>query len=184
MTDRRLLALALLGAAAALLPGHSPYRQWYVYRAKHLLVVTDDARPGALDTASTIASAIAARWPDTKASPAAARSPAEVVKLLRSGQLQVGLLPAAEASEALEGRGRFAQDGKLPLRALAVVGGDVLVVLESFAPARAHAIAQALVESRAGGPLAKKGSLRGPAPIPFHPGALDYYQGKTGPKGD
>ncbi len=172
----------LLGAAAALLPGHSPYRQWYVYRATHLLVATDDARPGALDVATSIASAIAVRWPDTKAAPAAARSPAEVVKLLRSGQLQVGLLPAAEAVDALEGRGRFAEDGRLPLRAVAVIGGDVLVVLESFAPERARAIAQALVESRAGGPLAKKDSLRGPAPIPFHPGALDYYRGKSAPK--
>jgi TRAP-type uncharacterized transport system substrate-binding protein len=179
MSDRRLFTLALLGAAAVLLPGHSPYRQWYVYRAKHLLVVTDDARPGALAVASTIAAAIAARWPETKAAPAAARTPAEVVKLLRSGQFQIALLPAAEASEALEGRGRFAEDGRLPLRALAVVGGDVLVVLESFARERAHAIAQALVESRAGGPLAKKLSLRGPASIPFHPGALDYYEGRT-----
>jgi len=183
MTDRRLIRLVLLGAAAALLQGHSPYRQWYVYRANHLLVVTDDARPGALDLATTVASAIAARWPDTKAAPAAARSPAEVVKLLRSGQLQIGLLPAADASDALEGRRGFAQDGALPLRAVAVVGGDVLVVLESFARERAHAIAQALVESRAGGPLAEKRSLRGPAPIPFHPGALEYYEGKTRLKG-
>jgi len=183
MTDRRLIRLLLLGVAAALLPGHSPYRQWYVYRANHLLVVTDDARPGALDVATTVASAISARWPDTKAAPAAARSPAEVVKLLRSGQLQIGLLPAADASDALEGRRGFAQDGALPLRAVAVVGGDVLVVLESFARERAHAIAQALVESRAGGPLAEKRSLRGPAPIPFHPGALEYYEGKTGLKG-
>ena len=141
-TDRRLLTLALLGAAAALLPGHSPYRQWYAYRAKHLVVVTDEARPGALAVATAIASAIAARWPETKAVPAAARTPVEVVKLVSSGQLQVGLLPAADAVEALEGRGRFAGDGKVPLRAVAVVGSDLLVVLESYARESALAIAQ------------------------------------------
>ena len=43
----RVLTLALLGAAGTLLPGHSPYRQWYAYRAKHLIVVTDQARPEA-----------------------------------------------------------------------------------------------------------------------------------------
>ena len=59
---------------------------------------------------------------------------------------------------------------------LGVIGGDLLVVLESFARERAHAIAQALFESRDAGPLAEKPSLRGPAPVPFHPGALDYYQ--------
>jgi TRAP-type uncharacterized transport system substrate-binding protein len=178
-TDRRLLTLALLGAAAALLPGHSPYRQWYAYRAKHLVVVTDEARPGALAIATAIASAIAARWPETKAVPAAARTPVEVVKLLSSGQLQVGLLPAADAVQALEGRGSFAGEGKVPLRAVAVVGGDLLVVLDSYPLVHAHELAQALVESRDKGPLAEKPPLRGPSPIPFHPGALDYYQGRT-----
>ena len=183
MSKRRLLALSLLGAAAALLPGHSPYRQWYAYRAKHLIVVTDEARPGALAVAAAVAAAIAARWPETKAVAAAARTPAEVVKLLSSGQLQVGLLPAADALEAFEGRSRFADDGKVPLRAVAVLGGDLLVVLESCDRQRAHDMAQALAESRNGGPFAEKPPLRGPTPIPFHPGALDYFEGRTAPKG-
>src|SRR5260370_27681100 len=104
MSERRLLALSLLAAAAALLPGHSPYRQWYVYRAKHLIVVTDEVRPGALAIASAVASAIAARWPETKAVAAAARTPTEGEQLLSSGQLQVRLLPAAEAPQAVRGR--------------------------------------------------------------------------------
>ena len=171
--------LCFIALAGLLLPGHSPYAQWYAYRAKHLVVVTDEARPGALAVATAIASAIAARWPDTKAVPAAARSPMEVVKLLSSGQLQVGLLAEADAAQALEGRGRFAGNGKVPLRAVAVVGSDLLVVLDSYPVERAHALAQALVESRERGPLAEKPTLRGPAAIPFHPGALDYYQGRT-----
>jgi TRAP-type uncharacterized transport system substrate-binding protein len=183
MSSRRLITLSLLAVAAAFLPGHSPYRQWYAYRAKHLIVVTDEARPGAFAVATAIASAIAARWPETKAVPAAARTPVEVVKLLSTGQLQLGLVPADQALEALEGRGKFAEDGKVPLRAVAVVGGDLLVVLESCARDRAHAIARALVESREAGPLAKKPSLRGPASIPFHPGALDYYEGRTALEG-
>src|SRR5207245_2501532 len=83
---RRFVTLSLLGVAGALLPGHSPYRQWYAYRATHLVVVTDEIRPGALTVAAAVASAIAARWPETKAVPAAARSPVEVVKLLTSGR--------------------------------------------------------------------------------------------------
>lgn len=182
MSERRLLALLLLAAAGTLLPGHSPYRQWYVYRARHLVVVTDEARPGALAIASAVASAIVARWPQTKAVPAAAKTPVEVVKLLSTGQLQVGLLPAAMAVAAYEGRGRFADDGRVPLRAVAVLGGDLLVVLESCDRQRAHDLAQALAESRALGPLAEKPLLRGPAPIPFHPGALDYFEGRTAPE--
>lgn len=182
MSERRFFALSLLGAAAALLPGHSPYRQWYVYRARHLVVVTDEARPGALAVATAVAAAIAARWPETKAVPAAARTPNEVVRLLSSGQLPVGLIPAVEALEAFEGRGRFADDGKVPLRAVAVLGDDLLVVLESCDRQRAHDLAQALAESRDWKPFAEKPLLRGPTPIPFHPGALDYFEGRTAPK--
>jgi TRAP-type uncharacterized transport system substrate-binding protein len=171
----RFLTLPLLLIAAALLPAHSPYRQWYAYRAAHLVVVTDQLRPGALDLASAVASAIATRWPRTKAVPAAARSPVEVVKLLSSGQLQVGLLPSAIAVEALEGRGKFAEMGKVPLCAVAVVGEDLLVVLHGYARERARDIAQALAESRDAALKATGPSLRGPAPIPFHPGALEYY---------
>jgi TRAP-type uncharacterized transport system substrate-binding protein len=170
------LTLSLLLVAAAPLSAHSPYRQWYAYRKAHLVVVTDQMRPGALDLASAVASAIAARWPQTKAVPAAARSPVEVVKLLSSGQLQVGLVPVAVAVEALEGHGSFAQVGKVPLRAVAAVGEDLLVVLDGCARERARDIAQALAESRDSALKAHKASLRGPAPLPFHPGALDYYE--------
>jgi TRAP-type uncharacterized transport system substrate-binding protein len=173
--------LCFIALAGLLLPGHSPYAQWYAYRAKHLVVVTDEARPGALAVAAAVAAAIAARWPETRAVPAAARTPTEVVKLLSSGQLQVGLLPAAEALDAYEGRGRFAGDGRVPLRAVAALGGDLLVVLESCDRQRAHDMAQALAESRDGVPLAEKPSLRRPTPIPFHPGALDYIEGRTAP---
>lgn len=172
---RKLAALAVWGMAAILLSGHSPYRQWYAYRAKHLVVVTDEARPGALDRATAVASAIAARWPEMRSVAAAARSPVEVVKLLASGQLQVGLVPAADALDAVEGRGAFAATGKVPLRAVANVEGDVLVVLDSCARDRARAIAQALAEARGDGPLADKRLLGAKAPIPFHPGALEFY---------
>lgn len=174
MIERKLGALLLLGAAWVLLPGHSPYLQWYAYRAKHLVVVTDDARPGAFAVAAAVASAVAARWPESKAIPAAARTPTEVVKLLRSGQLQIGLLPASAALDAFEARGRFSGDAKVPLRAVAVLGGDLLVVLESYAPEKARVIAQAVAE------LEKDRRAASPpqAPIPFHPGALEYYQGR------
>lgn len=168
----RVASLLLLGAAGLLLPGHSPYVQWYAYRARHLVVVTDDARPGAFAVAAAVASAVAARWPESKAVPAAARSPLEVVSLLRSGQLQIGLLPAATALDAFEGRGRFAEGGKVPLRAVAVLRGDVVVVLEGYPAENARIIAQALAEST-GSPAVLPRS-----PIPLHPGALDYFRSR------
>jgi TRAP-type uncharacterized transport system substrate-binding protein len=161
---RKLTALLLWGVAAALLPGHSPYRQWYAYRAKHLVIVTDESRPGALDAANAVASAVAAKWPELRPVAAAARSTVEVVKLLASGQLQIGLVPPAAASDALQGRGAFAATGKVPLRAVAAVGEDVLVVVESCPRERVRAVAQAL------GKGARPGAK---PPIPFHPAVVE-----------
>jgi TRAP-type uncharacterized transport system substrate-binding protein len=174
MIERRILALSLIGVAGFLLPGHSPYTQWYAYRAKHLVVVTDEQRPGALALAEAIASAVAAGWPQSRAVAAAAKSPVEAVRLLGSGQLQVALVPAAYALDAVEGRGRFAADGKLPLRAVAVLGDDLLVVLETYARESARALARVIAESSSSGLASTRRT--GLAPIPFHRGALDYYE--------
>jgi len=179
MTERRILRLAMLGAAFVLLTGHSPYAQWYAYRAKHLVVVATASRPGDMEAAEAIAAAIAARWPRTRAVSAAAGSTTEVVKLLRSGQLQVGLLPVPDAVEAAEGRGRFADESNVSLRVVAVVRGELLVVMDYFPRAGAHDIAQALSEHPLRARLGPREALRAKAPIEFHPGAVDYFEGKA-----
>jgi TRAP-type uncharacterized transport system substrate-binding protein len=169
VVEKRPLALGLIALAGLLLPGHSPYTQWYAYRAKHLVVVTDSGRPGAMELASDIASAVTAKWPQSKAVAAEARSAVEVLHLLSSGQLQVALVGSDDARDAAEGRGGFAAEGKLPLRAIAVLGSDVLVVLESYPRDRAQRLARAIADSSL---LAAKVAT-GPPAVPFHPGALD-----------
>jgi len=42
---RRALRLSVGAAAALLLSGHTPYRQWVVYRKKHLLIGCHKADP-------------------------------------------------------------------------------------------------------------------------------------------
>jgi len=166
MTERRALGLGLIALAGLLLPGHSPYTQWYAYRAKHVIIVTD-GRPGALDLAQSVATAVAAKWPDSKAVAAQARSTVEAVRLLSSGQLQVALIPSAAALEALQGRGSFAADGKLQLRAIAALGDEVLVVLEGYPVERARTLAGAIAGSTE---LSSKAAGTQPR-IPYHPGA-------------
>jgi len=168
MPRSRPLAFCWIALAGLLLTGHSPYVQWYAYRAKHLVVVTD-GRPGALGLAQAVAAAVAAKWPESKAVAAEARSTVEAIRLLASGQLQVALVPSADALDALQGRGKFAGDGTLPVRAIAALGDDLLVVLEAYPRERARTLAGAIADSRL---LASKLAGRTPV-IPFHPGALD-----------
>ncbi|HKA54589.1 MAG TPA: hypothetical protein VKJ47_13095 [Candidatus Binatia bacterium] len=151
--------------------GHSPYRQWYAFRAKHLIVVTDGANPKAFPLAEEIAAAIATRIPESKAMAAKAKTPSDVVKLLRSHQLKVGLLPIEEALEAFQQKGKFSQDAPVPLRTLAVFGTYLLVTLEDYSRDKAQQIAKSLAEH--------PGRANGKPPIPFHPGAADYYEGRS-----
>lgn len=168
MTERKLLRLALLGAGAFLLLGHSPYRQWYAYRAKHLVVVSAESRPGASELGAAVAEAIAAGVPRSKAVAALVQTTADVVKLLRSEQLQVGLLPSAVARAAVDGTGAFVGEGPLPLRALAVFGDDVLVTLDTFPAAKARQISSAVASRPREWPGMVPATSPGAPPIPFH----------------
>jgi TRAP-type uncharacterized transport system substrate-binding protein len=166
----RIARIALLGAAGLLLLGHSPYRQWYAYRAKHLVVVSAESRRGAAALAHAVAEAIASGVPGSKAVAATVRTSAEVVQLLRSGQLQVGLLPSAVARQAFGGTGAFVDEGPVPLRAVAVLGDDLLVVLDSYPPSRSRDLARAIAAHRGTWPELVPAGFEGASPIPFHAG--------------
>src|SRR5262249_27119270 len=167
------------GGVPLLLMGHSPYRQWYVFRAKHLIVVTDDANPNAFPLAKEVAAAIAARLPESKAMAAKAKTSRDVVKLLRSHQLQIGLLPIDDALEAFQQRGRYSQEEPVPLRTLAVFGTYLLVALEDYSRDKAQQIAKTLAEHPGSWSIPDSALAKGKPPIPLHRGALDYYEERS-----
>lgn len=171
MDRRRFLRASLAGGSGLLLMGHSPYRQWYVFRANHLIVVASQADPGAFPIAQRLAGVLAARLPDTRALAAEARTSLDVVKLLRSHQLPLALLAPDDAAAAATGQGRFRDEASVPLRALGVFGSFVLVALDDFSRDTAHRVA---------GALARLADGDAP-PIPLHPGALDSREGRAPP---
>jgi hypothetical protein len=175
MRLRGLPARALLGGVALLSMGHSPYRQWAVYRETHLVVVADDAAPGAFAMAQEVAGCLAAHVPGSRAAAARARTAIEVMKLLRSRQLPVGLVPGTDAADALLARGSFAGEAPLPLRALAVLGPYLLVALEDFPAGKAREIARALAEHP---PPSAPPPAAGPL-VPLHPGVAQAGRGKA-----
>lgn len=123
--NRRDLLILSLGASAFLLMGHTPYRQWQVYRKNRLIFVASEVDEVSLRLGASIAQALAARLPQSKAMMATTATPVDIVSLLTSAQLDVALLTSDDAYEAVRGAGRFTGRA-VPLRALAVFGSSVL----------------------------------------------------------
>jgi hypothetical protein len=173
-----LLLAALAAAGSGLLMGHMPYRQWQVFRAVHLIVVTSATDPRAGELADQIAATLASRLPLSKALAAEARDTHEVVQLLRSHQIPAALVKTEEADAAYTGIGALAQGGAVALRALAPIGDRLLVVLDDFPEDKAYDIAGALADFPSAQPAGGGSAMR----VPFHPGALAFREGRLAPR--
>ncbi len=187
MDRRAFLRFALIGGAG-LLMGHSPYRQWYVYRKRRLFILTSAAEEPSFPLGQAIAQILAAYLPESQAMAARARDSTDVVKLLASQQLDVALLLADDAFQAFQGSGRFQEDGAVPLRTLAIFGPYLLVCRDDFSKEQAYRIVKTLTDhwDELAIPEAARGAASGPprgSPLPFHPGALDFYEGRPIPAG-
>lgn len=182
MPDRRsfLRVLGLAGAACGVM-GHSPYRQWQAYRHARLIIVSSAADPAAHPLGERVAALLVQHWPESRALASRTSDAREVVKLLASQQLDVAILSAPEARDAADGRGGFASEGAVPLRALAVLGPHLLVCREDFPADRAEAVAGVLTEHWRPEAAAAANGAASP-PIPFHPGvppSFDSIAGKV-----
>jgi hypothetical protein len=145
--DRRtfLRVLALPLAACGVL-GHSPYRQWQVYRKSRLIIVTSAADAASYRLGESVAAVLARELPESRALATRAADAPDIVKLLASDQLEVAILAVDDVEDAAAGRGRFAAEGALALRTLADLGRYRLVARADFPDARAAVIARTLAE--------------------------------------
>jgi hypothetical protein len=170
MRRQVLLRVAVATVGFLLLSGHSPYKQWYVYRAQHLIIVTSEADPKAFPLADKIAKTIVAQMPESHAVAATAQTPVEITRLLRSHQLPVALLREDDAWAAYKGEGVFKREGPLPLRSLASFPPYVLTTLDDFPAQHAPRIAKALTDFKSDGEVAVPQSSERRSSIPPHPG--------------
>ncbi len=134
---RRVFLTGVLGASAGLLMGHSPYRKWSQYRARHTMIATDRGDARAFPLGERLVRHVAARRPDLNATAGRAQDPRTLVSLLKSRQLDLALLRAEDAYQGLHGTGPYASL-ITPLRALAVLTPEYLhVVVPAPSPVRA-----------------------------------------------
>jgi TRAP transporter TAXI family solute receptor len=121
---RALLRLPAL-AGWILFSGHAPYRRWDVYRKQRLVIAASGADRTALRLGGAVVRTLASHWPESRALLATARSTLDVIRLLRSGQLEVAVLPADDALGAITGVSEYG-GVKVELRAVAVLEPAVL----------------------------------------------------------
>jgi hypothetical protein len=175
--ERRVfLQTALAVAGAVLLAGHSPYRQWYAFRAKHWLIVAAHGDPQASRLADAVSERLAAQVPESQAMAAEAETERDVVQLLRSRQLELGILTVDAANDAWSGSGTARRDGPVPLRTLTAFGPHLLVALDDYSSDRTMQIVAALAGLRW-----QDDPLPTPRPaheshVPLHSGAARYQQ--------
>ena len=163
------------------LTGHSPYRQWDVYRKVRLVVVVNAEEAASVQLGEAVAGLLARHLPESRAMMARARDINDVVRLLASKQLDTALMREEDASAAFAGSGRFADNGKVPLRALAQFGPYLFVCRDDLPKSNGHQIAETIAEQWTAIGAKLVAGAPGPKPlssvrIPIHPGALEYYE--------
>lgn len=190
MNRRQFLALSASSAGWLLLSGHSPYRQWIVYRETHLIVLTSRDDVGADDLGEKIAAILRESLPDSKA--AVGRGPRvnRIASLISTQQVAVGVVSRGNALAMYRGEGAFQQYGAIPLRVLVQNDAYELVCREDFLPQHGYLLTEALMEfarTTEGASLGLSVPSRGAAnigEIPPHEGALAFAEGRPLPARD
>jgi hypothetical protein len=169
-------------AAAAVLPietarGHTPYRQWVVYRRKHLLIGASRADPSSYVLAKKLVAIFHHELPDAKARVTRARNQERLASLITTGQIATILLRPREARALRDGSAPFADYGPFPLVGLAAAEGHCLVAASDFPAHHAWLVARAL-----SGLLERANqAFEVEAGLPLHTGVAAFLAGEPMP---
>ena len=168
---RRALLAAALAGVVSLVPGrvllaHTPYRQWKVYRQRHLMIGASREDTESYPKAKEIQAFLETYLPEASARVARARTVRRLADLLATDQIPIVLLSTEDAL-ALE-RGGPPFRGPVEVRTLWRFGEHVMVVRPTFPPAHAWMLARAFAEH--GAALAGSSPAPAPAAIPLHEG--------------
>jgi len=179
MNRRQFLSLAAASAGSVLLCGHSPYRQWMVYRETHLMILTSRDDLGGDDLGEQIAAIMREALPDSRAVVGRGPRVQRIASLISTGQAQVGVVSRQNALAMFQGEEPFRQYGAIPLRVLVQNNVHRLVCRDDFLPQHGFLLAEALMQN--GRNLGLSVPMRDAADagdIPAHVGALAFAEGR------
>ena len=155
---------------SSLAKAHTPYKQWVVYRKKHLLIGTDKSIEGSYPLGKQFASILAVYLPESRARVARAPNSERIASLLTTDQLDVALLPRRQAVALAHGDPPFTDYGPIDLRVLYVDGNFLLVCRADFPEQHAYLVTETLVQN-----ISKTLGISLEPEIPLHPGSRNYF---------
>ena len=182
MTRRGFLAtagrLALILPAAHLAMGHTPFRQWVVFRRRHLLVLAERTDPLSYPLAVAVAKTLAEHLPESSARPSRASNMRRVASLIGTGQMEVAVLTRENTAQLMAGA--MGEHAPIALRTLFEFDKHLLVSREDFPDAHAYLVAATLDRNRATLPV-PGARLPAATAVPPHPGVVAYVEGRPPP---
>lgn len=169
MNRRHVIKTAAALGVWWLTSGHTPYRQWAVYRKKHLLIGANKADPPTYALGKKLAALFAAELPESQARVARAPHAWRLASLITTDQIELILLSDGDVRSLRDGKDGFEAFGKTALRSLFRFGGYWLVCRPDFPEDHASLLARTLAQHGMG--IAKiQGLADEHAPVPAHPG--------------
>ncbi len=159
--------LALLSGSVRPTAAHTPYRQWEVYRRKHLLIGCHKDNPNTYQLAKEVVTALEQELPRASARVARGPDARRLASLLGTEQMDVAVLSIHDVESMSQGVGRFAAFGNIDLRLLHPLPGYVLIAHADFPEKHANLVSHAL-----------KGTFALPhtsidSSVAWHPGVVD-----------
>ena len=172
-----LILVALLALSA-----HTPYRQWEVYRMKHLLIGTSREDTASYTAGKQLAELLIEAVPETRARVARARTVERLASLISTDQLKVLLISNKHLAEMAEGTGPFKAFGPIEIARLFQFDGLVLISRTDFPASHAWIVVRAFLDNMEafGGTPPRQGDGQ----VPVHPGALAAVNGEALPASD
>jgi len=180
MWRRAVLRSTLIGGAWLLASAHTPYRQWQVYRRRHLLIGTSKADAPTYPLGQRIAEVLATHLPESSARVTRGPDPWRLASLLTTGQLEVALLADRDVAALRDGRAPFDAFGPTDLNLLFAFGAYFLVCRPDFPDHHAYQVVRTLAEN-AGAIGGAQPVTATAAPVAIHAGARAYALGQPMP---
>ena len=162
--------------------GHTPYRQWVVFRERHLFVVTSRSDGSSYELGKRVAEVLATHLPASRARVTRAPNMERVGSLISTKQFDVALLSRNYAAAMLQGLPPFDELGPVPLRTIIELGDYLLVCRNDFPARHAYLVVETLSIHRtklASAVARKTQNAEEPtAEVPMHPGVSAYLEGR------